>query len=226
LIQGKASIIAELTQNPDVLLYWGASDTVIHAPKAPLAAAILAGMVGLAALNLTSMVVLSAAAAFLMVASGCLSLRLAMQAVSSSIVLLIAATLALGEALQVTGAAHWMAESLVILSAGQDPWIIMALFGLLVTILTNVISNNATAVIMAPIAFGIADTLGVSPMPFLMAVIFGANAAFATPISYKTNLLVMSVGEYRFGDFLKAGLILNIMAWLLVSLMIPLFWSF
>ncbi len=226
LIQGKADVIAELTQNPDVLLYWGVSDTVIHAPKAPLAAAILAGMVGLAALNLTSMVVLSASAAFLMVATGCLSLRFAMQAVSSSIVLLIAATLALGEALQVTGAAHWMAESLVVLSAGQDPWVVLALFGLLVTILTNVISNNATAVIMAPIAFGVAETLGVNPMPFLMAVVFGANAAFATPISYKTNLLVMSVGAYRFGDFLKAGLVLNILVWLLISLMIPMFWSF
>ncbi|MBF0456015.1 MAG: SLC13 family permease [Magnetococcales bacterium] len=226
LIEGLGSNIDALTRNPDVLLYWGVHESVIKAPKAPIAGAILGGMVLLAATGVTGMLTLATVGAFLMLATRCLTLRQAYQAISPQIVLLLVATLALGDAMQATGAATWLANTFVIATMGQQPWLVMSLFGLLVMVLTNVISNNATAVLMAPVAYSMAQTLGVNPMPFLMAVLFGANAAFASPIGYKTNLLVMSVGAYRFGDFLKAGLILNIVTWLLVSALIPYFWPF
>ena len=226
LIQGQGESINALTRNPDVLLYWGVHDTVIKAPKAPIAGAILGGIVLLAAIGSAGMLTLAAGGAFFMLATRCLSLRQAYQAISPKIVLLLVATMALGDAMQVTGAATWLANTFVVLTLGQQPWVVLTLFGLLVTVLTNVISNNATAVLMAPVAYSMAQTLGVNPMPFLMAVLFGANAAFASPIGYKTNLLVMSVGAYRFGDFIKAGLVLNILTWLLVSALIPYFWEF
>lgn len=226
LIQGKGAHIDLLTRNPDVLLYWGVQEAVVKAPKAPVAVAILGGMVALAAMGVADMLTLSVLGAFFMLAMRCLSLRQAYRAIPSNVVLLIAATLALGDAMQVTGAAAWLAETFIVLTYGLHPWLILALFELLVMVLTNSISNNATAVLLAPVAFGVAERLGVAPMPFLMAVLFGANAAFSTPIAYKTNLLVMSVGAYRFGDFIRVGLILNGLSWLVVTALIPVFWPF
>ena len=226
LIQGKGAHIDLLTRNPDVLLYWGVQEAVVKAPKAPVAVAILGGMVALAAMGVADMLTLSVLGAFFMLAMRCLSLRQAYRAIPSNVVLLIAATLALGDAMQVTGAAAWLAETFIVLTYGLHPWLILALFELLVMVLTNSISNNATAVLLAPVAFGVAERLGVAPMPFLMAVLFGANAAFSTPIAYKTNLLVMSVGAYRFSDFIRVGLILNGLSWLVVTALIPVFWPF
>ncbi len=134
------------------------------------------------------------------------------------------ARLALGTAMQETGAAEIIAKGMVEMMSGLSPYWILAFFGLLVTIFTNVISNNATAILFAPLALGVADMLKVNPMPFLMAVLFGANAAFSSPIGYKTNLLVLKAGHYRFADFFRAGLPLNLMVWLLASLLIPYFW--
>lgn len=226
LIQGKARQIDRLSDRHEVLLLWGAGDDVVLSAKAPMAAAILFGVVAGAALHIADMLTLSLAGAFLMLATRCLSLRLAYAAINPQVVLLIAATLGLGLAMQETGSAQLLAQSLLDVTHGAPPWVIMALFGLLVTLLTNIISNNATAILFAPIALGLAQGLGTSPLPFLMAVVFGANAAFSSPIGYQTNLLVMSAGEYSFKDFLKAGLPLNLMAWAMVSVLIPWFWPF
>ena len=226
LIQGFPRQIDMLSERKEMLLFWGVQDTLVQTAKAPAAAAILAAVVLLAATHLADMLVLAVVGAFAMLATRCLSLRHAFSAISSQVVLVVAATLALGEAMQATGAAALLARSLIHFTFDTPPEGILALFVFLVMLLTNVISNNASAILLTPIAISVAGSLGVSAMPFLMAVVFGANAAFSTPIGYKTNLLVMGAGCYSFQDFLRVGLPLNGLVWLVVSILIPVFWPF
>ena len=135
--------------------------------------------------------------------------------------MIIVASLALGSALMKTGGAEYIAE-LFVAATYQLP-IPMVLSGmmLLMILLTNMVSNNAAAVIGTPIAISVAYQLGVSPEPFVLAVIFGANMSFATPIGYQTNLLIMSAGGYKFSDFLRVGLPLTFIMWLTFSFTMP-----
>ncbi len=226
LIQGFSDQIDCLSERDDVMLFWGIQDTIPQPDKARVAIIILAFIVLLAATHTADMLVLSLTGAFLMLASRCLSLRQAYNAISPQVVLVVAATLALGEVMQISGAAQFLAHGVVHVTQGEEPFRILSLFIFMVMVLTNIISNNASAILFAPIAISIASFLGVSPVPFLMGVVFGANAAFATPMGYKTNLLVMGAGSYGFGDFMRVGLPLNLLMWILVSLLIPHFWPF
>ena len=226
LIQGFADQIDDLSDRKEISLFLGVQDTLAHPAKARVAAVILAAIVVLAVTHAADMLVLSLAGAFLMLATRCLSLRHAYAAVSPPVVLVVAATLGLGEAMQVTGAAEFLAQGVIHTTFGAAPGWILTLFILMVMVLTNLISNNAAAILFAPIAISVAGFLGVSPMPFLIGVVFGANAAFATPMGYKTNLLVMGAGGYGFSDFLRVGLPLNLLVWILVSVLIPVYWPF
>ncbi|MEG3637995.1 SLC13 family permease [Magnetococcus sp. PR-3] len=226
LVEGIPERIETLSNSRDFLLYWGAHNAVKQPQKARAAAGILLGIIIFAALDSHAMPVLATVGATLMLAFRCLTLRQAYSALSSKVILLIAASLAMGTAMQGTGADQMVARGFLWIVEGYSPWMVLGAFGLMVTVFTNVISNNATAILFAPIGVAIAEGMGVSFMPFLMMTIFGANAAFASPIGYKTNLLVFSVGGYRFSDFFKVGLPLNLGFWLLSTLLIPLFWSF
>lgn len=147
------------------------------------------------------------------------------QALNAQIILIVAASLALGAALLETGAADALAAMFVNLT--RDSSVTMQLSGLmlLMAILTNIVSNNAAAVIGTPIAIGIANQLGLPMEPFVLAVLFGANMSYATPMAYKTNLLVMTVGGYTFRDFLKVGIPLTLIMWLSLSWLIPVFYQ-
>ncbi|ABK45997.1 TrkA-C domain protein [Magnetococcus marinus MC-1] len=226
LVEGIPERIESFSTSRDFLLYWGAHNAVRQPQKARAAAGILLGIILFAALDSHAMPVLATVGATLMLAFRCLTLRQAYSALSSKVVLLITASLAMGTAMQGTGADQLVAHGFLWMVEGYSPWVVLAAFGFMVTVFTNVISNNATAILFAPIGVAIAEGLGVSFMPFLMMVIFGANAAFASPIGYKTNLLVFSVGGYRFADFFKVGLPLNVGYWLLSTLLIPLMWAF
>ena len=127
---------------------------------------------------------------------------------------IVGAALALGTALSATGGAIWIAENGLNLLSGAANWVILSGFFLLVALLTNVLSNNATAVLFTPIGLSIATKLGVDPMIFVVATIFAANCSFATPMSYQTNLLVMAPGHYKFIDYIKAGTPLIFIMWL------------
>ena len=131
----------------------------------------------------------------------------------------------LGKALLETGMAGFIAQSFVAVASGLPPPMILSAFMLLMTIMTNIVSNNAAAAIGTPIAVSIASQLGVAAEPFILAVLFGANMSFATPYGYQTNLLVMTAGGYKFGDFLRVGIPLTIIMWIGFSIVLPLLYE-
>ncbi|MDQ0327240.1 di/tricarboxylate transporter [Rhodopseudomonas julia] len=182
---------------------------------------IFTGLIVLAATGLVPIAIAALGAALLMLAFGCLNIRQARRAFDSRIFMLIGASIALATALERTGGAQFLAEHLVAVTEHGGPRLLLSALFALIAILTNVLSNNATAVLFTPIAVSAAAAIGAPPLPFIMAVIFAANASFATPIGYQTNLLVMGPGNYRFVDFLLAGGPLTIISWLVFSLFAP-----
>jgi di/tricarboxylate transporter len=157
----------------------------------------------------------------MMIAGRCLSWNEAWAAIDTRLALVIVTSLGLGSALTATGAADYLAQALVGLISGLPPPVVLS--GLLLTtaLLTEVVTNNAVAVIATPIAMSIAAELAVPALPFVLAVLFGANMSYLTPIGYQTNLLVMSAGGYQFSDFFRAGLPLQVIMWLALSFIIP-----
>jgi di/tricarboxylate transporter len=123
-----------------------------------------------------------------------------------------------------SGLVAQLASSLVSIGGGLSPWVMLSLMILMTSIATEFISNNAVAVLFTPIVIGVAQHLGVDPRPFVVGVMFAASLSFATPIGYQTNTLVYSAGNYRFGDFARMGVPMNILTWLSASVLIPLFW--
>jgi di/tricarboxylate transporter len=140
--------------------------------------------------------------------------------------MLIAGTIALGMAMDKTGASHFYADQFIQALSGWSPQMILGGVILLTSISTQLLSNNATAVLLLPIAISTALKLGVDPKPFIMAVCFGASACFATPIGYQTNLMVYGPGGYRFSDYFKLGIPLNLIVVVMGTLLIPVFWKF
>jgi len=225
LVIGKRADVLGLRANPDVLLLeWSASELPTHG-HVGRAALVFAAVVGFAALEIVPIAITALAGAALMIASGCLNVRQAARAIDRRIVLIIAAALAMGAALEATGGAGYLAHTLIAAFKGASTPIILSVFFALVAALTNVLSNNATAVLFTPIAINLAGELGVDPMVFVFAVIFAANCSFATPMGYQTNLLVMGPGHYKFSDFLRAGTPLIVVIWLTFSLFAPWYYN-
>ncbi|KJS23983.1 MAG: dATP pyrophosphohydrolase [Hyphomonadaceae bacterium BRH_c29] len=200
------------------------SDRAIRRDKAFIAiSAVLAVMV-LAALGIFPIAGLALMAATLVVAFGCLNHQEAYQSIRWDILMLIFGMLALGTAMEKTGAASLLVGQLSNLTQGLDPRATLAVVYLSAMVLTEIMSNNATAILLTPIAIGIAHSLEVDPRPFVVAIMFAASASFATPIGYQTNTLVYSAGGYKFSDFLKIGLPLNLLMFCVGMWVIPMFW--
>ena len=193
--------------------------------KAPMAIAIFAAAIGSVVLGIGDLMVATLAASFAMVATGCLNIRQATRAIDTRIVMMIGTALAMGSALQVTGGDRAIAAGVMMLAANAGPAVILSAFFLVVALLTNILSNNATAVLFTPIALQLAGDLSLPPEPFVMAVLLAANCSFATPIGYQTNLLVMGPGHYRFSDYLKTGGPLVALYWITFSLLAPWYFS-
>ena len=199
---------------------------IIHKRLARRAFIIFSGMITAAGLGLANILICALTAAFLMIACKCLPLRDAYKSIESRVLMIIIGTFALSAALQKTGASQWYAEAFLALFADAGPHLVLCGVLLLTSICTQVLSNNATAVLLFPIAIATAQGLGVSPKPFIIAICFGASACFATPIGYQTNLLVYGPGGYRFSDYLRLGIPLNLLVLVMGSLFIPFFWPF
>ncbi len=187
---------------------------------------IFGGMVIAASTGLANILICALTAAFLMALTGCMQLRDAYRALEGRVLLIIIATIALSAALEKTGASELYARAFLSLFSGLSPSYVLSAMLLLTSISTHVLSNNATAILLLPIAVSSAVGLGVDPKPFIIAVCFGASACFATPIGYQTNLLVYGPGGYRFSDYLKLGIPLNLLVIIMGSLFIPLIWPF
>jgi len=211
LVQGPRDKIAELKRGGEFLVLDATSD-LPHTRKAPLA--------------LIIMIAISAVAGvLLMILTRCMGWRDAVQALSVPVIMIVVASLALGSALLRTGGADYLAQVFLAVSAGAPAAVLLSGLMLVMAVLTNVVSNNAAAVIGTPIAVGIARELGLPPEPFVLAVLFGANMSYATPMAYKTNLLVMSAGGYKFSDFLRAGIPLTVILWLALSWLLPILYG-
>jgi di/tricarboxylate transporter len=222
LVQGASEKIVELKKGGRILVLDGTAD-LPHSKKAPVALGIMVLVVAVAALGLLPIAISSVLGVLLLIVSGCLGWRDVGEAVNTQIVLIVAASLALGVAMLNTGAADVMAGQFVRMTSDSSITLQLSGLMLLMAILTNIVSNNAAAVIGTPIAMSIAQQQGLAVEPFVLAVLFGANMSYATPMAYKTNLLVMTVGGYSFNDFLKVGIPLTVIMWVSLSFMIPIF---
>ncbi|MAH22441.1 MAG: SLC13 family permease [Gammaproteobacteria bacterium] len=216
LVQGHNDALRAMKQSTELLLL-DHSITLPRTDKALPALIITAATVLLAATGVLPIAIAAIAGTGLMLLTQCLTLGAAVRAISPAIYFVVAASLALGMALQATGATAYLTDLFLYATQGASPAIILSALMLLLAVLTNVVSNNAAAVIGTPIAVGIAQQLQLPAEAFILAVLFGANMSYATPMAYKTNLLVMNAGNYRFIDFVKVGVPLTIIMWLTLS---------
>lgn len=220
LIAGDRSTVDNLRENTDFIMLSGSRKDLPMPSKAPLAMAIFLSVIGLAAAGFLSIPVAAITGAVAMVASGCMNIRQAIRAVDRKIFLLVGSMLALGVALQISGGARYISELMLSLPYTDTPLVMLAVLFLLVAFFTNVLTNNACAILFTPIALNLAGNLEVPPgldhdiaFIFAVTVIFAANCSFASPIGYQTNLLVMGPGHYRFRDFIKSGVPLMLLLW-------------
>ncbi len=220
LVQGPREQIANLKKENDFLVLDATTD-LPFARKAPMALGIMMGIIISAASGILPIAIGAPFGALLMIFTGCLSWRDATRALNAQVVLIVVASLALGVALLKTGAAEYLALLFVTLSGDASPEFVISGLMLLMAVLTNIVSNNAAAVIGTPIAVSIAAQMGQPAEPFVLAVLFGVNMSFATPMAYKTNLLVMNAGNYRFNDFLRIGVPLVLIMWMTLSWLLP-----
>jgi di/tricarboxylate transporter len=194
--------------------------------KAPLVLGILAAVVGLAAFNVLPILVTALLGCLALVLTRCLRLEEAYHAINWQVIFLLAGILPLGIAMQKSGAAGFIAERAVGMVGGMGPVAVLAVVYLMTSVMTDTMSNNAAAVLLAPIAISTAEQVGVDPRPFLMAITFAASTGFSTPVGYQTNTMIYNPGGYKYTDFLRTGVPLSILFWILSVIFIPRFWSF
>jgi di/tricarboxylate transporter len=220
LVQGSTEALERLKRSGQVLVLDGRI-TVPRTERASAALTIMAAVVAFAALGVLRISIAALLGVALLLATRCLTWRDAIGALDRRIILVIVASLALGLALTATGAAAYIASLYVALVGSLPIPIALAGFILIMALLTEVVTNNAVAVLGTPIAFGVAQQLGAPIEPFVLAVLFGANMSYMMPMGYQTNLLVMSAGGYRFSDFVRVGLPLQMIMWIGLSFVLP-----
>jgi len=198
----------------DVTVLSGSKTELPIPKKAPVAALIFIATILLASLGILSIAVAAITGAVLLIATGCLNIRQATRAIDRKILFLVGAMLALGTAMQATGGTQFIADQMLKAPFADDPLYMAALLFIIVAFCTNILSNNACAILFTPIGMSMAINMGVDPIIFAVLVIFAANCSFASPIGYQTNLLVMGPGHYRFRDFMNAGIPLVLVIWI------------
>lgn len=220
LLQGSSSGIDRLKRSGKALVLDGSIDLPRPA-QASLALSIVAGVVVVAGLGILRISLAALIGILFMILTRCMTWVDARDAIDRRIVMVIATSLGLGLALMSTGAAAYIAQLYVSLTDGLPIPVILSGMILIMALLTEVATNNAIAVLGTPIAISIAAALGAPPEPFVLAVLYGANMSYLTPVGYQTNLLVMSAGGYHFSDFLRAGLPLQLIMWIGLSIILP-----
>jgi di/tricarboxylate transporter len=206
----------------DGLLQIEGGQEMTRSGKAPVALAIMAGAIGLASLGLVPIAISSLAGAILMFVTGCVRFERVGRALSAQVIVLVAASIALGKFILVSGAASWLGGLMAGGLQHLPPAGVLASIMIFVTVLTNFASNSAAAAVGTPIAFDIATKLGLPAEPLVLAVLFGCNLCYATPVAYQTNMMILTEGDYRFSDYLRSGipLVLIMITALSVSLVL------
>jgi di/tricarboxylate transporter len=226
LVQARSNSLMQIHEGRDLALI-GALEVPASRPrKLWLAAAIMAGVVGAAAFGVVPILVAALVGCLLMFVTGCVTPEEAYQEIDWSVLVLIGTMLPMGLAMQRSGAAAWVAETVLGPLGAGGPQVALGGFYLLTSVFTEMISNNAAAVVLMPIALAVAEGLGVSPWPFVVAVMLAASNSFMTPIGYQTNLFVYGPGGYRFVDFVRVGGPLNLLLTLVAMFAIPWFFPF
>ncbi|MDX2479322.1 MAG: SLC13 family permease [Desulfuromusa sp.] len=225
LAQGPRAQIADLKKEKDILVLDATMD-LPFTKKAPLALGIMLAIIFTTAFGFLPIAISASCGALIMIIFGCLGWRDATKALSTQVIMIVVSSLALGSALLKTGGAEYLAQLFLTVGGDASPAFMLSGLMLLMAVLTNTVSNNATAVMGTPIAISIATQMGQPAEPFVLAVLFGANMSFATPMAYKTNLLVMNAGEYTFNDFLRIGIPLVLILWATLSWVLPSLYGF
>lgn len=225
LLQGNERDIEDLRSHRDIVLLEWTQTNLGNPIRSIIAASIFLLTIAAIGFELLPIVTATLIGACAMVAFRILPLVDAVRAIDYRIMLLIASALAMGIALQNTGGADFIVSNIFRIFDGFSQAIMLSILFLLIALITNILSNNATAVLFTPIAVALAESLNAPIMPFAVAVIIAANCSFSTPIGYQTNMLVMGPGGYRFMDYVKAGTPLTIICWLSFSIIAPLWWG-
>jgi len=218
--------LPSLRRNPNLVVVTEREDETASRRRAPLALLIMAAVIVSAGLGLMPIVISALIGCVALVVTKCLEPEEAYEAIDWRIIVLIAGVLPLGIALQQSGAAEVLASNTIGRMAGMNPVFVLAVVYLLALVLSELMSNAAAAVLLVPIAVSAAISMGLSPTPFLVAVTFAASTSFSTPVGYQTNTMVYSIGNYRFTDFMKVGIPLNLIFWVIGIIMIPRIWPF
>lgn len=226
LFEGPEANLLRLREEDDFLSLNVTTEKPFRRDKAVLAVVALFAVVGLSALGILPIVTAALVAAVGVVVFRCLDAGEAYESIDWPILFLIIGMLGLGKAMETTGAAQFLATHLVAVFGPFGPHVLLAATYLLATLLTEMVTNNAVAIILTPVVIGLATAMGICPRPFIVAVMFAASASFCTPIGYQTNTYVFGAGGYRFSDFARIGIPLNAVLFLTAVFFIPIFWPF
>ncbi|QGX40628.1 SLC13 family permease [Permianibacter aggregans] len=220
LMQGGTEQMRKIKHAGDLLVLDGTLD-LPRTRQAPLAVLIMVLVVASAAMEWLPISIAALFGVLLMVMTRCMHWHEAVQSLSLQVVLVMVTSLSLGNTILYTGAADFIAKLFVTLSFGAPVVVILSIMMLLTAMFTNIVDNNAAAVIGTPIAIIVAQQLGVDPVPFVVATLLAANLSMATPMAYKTNILIWNAGGYLFNDFVRAGLPLLLLLWFTYSIVVP-----
>jgi di/tricarboxylate transporter len=224
LLEGTPEDIQRLALDMGLVDVAKPSSRAFRRNRAPIATLSLLGIVALAAMGVAPILLLSFVAVAVVLVTRCVDAEEAFSYVDGRLLALIFSMLAVGAALEASGAVQLIVTAVAPILKALPVFLIIWAIYLLTSLLTELVSNNAVAVVVTPIAIGLAAELGFDPRPFVIAVMVAASASFATPIGYQTNMLVYGPGGYRFSDFLRVGIPLNLSIGVLASILIPIIW--
>jgi di/tricarboxylate transporter len=223
-VEGEQDAIAALSETPGFLVIGTPPRPQEHTGRTLIVFLTVGGVVTAVSLGILPIVTAATAGCAVLMLTGCLKPREAYRAIDLSIVFLLAGSLALGAALEKTSVTHIMASALNGLSGSASPFVLLACFFLVAVIVSEFMSNSGTVPLLAPLALSVAADLGVNPRALLVAITFGSSAAFAMPIGYQTSLMIYGPGGYRFKDFIRMGIPLDLILAIMALWLIPIFW--
>lgn len=226
LLDMKEERTAEVQRDPSFVLTTEVDVERYRRSRIPLALVILTGVVLTAALNVAPIVATAVTGCVLMILTGCVTTEEAYQAINWKVIFLLAGVIPLGTAMENSGAADMLSSGLLETLQPFGPTAVLSGFFFVSMMLTNVISNQATAALLAPIALQTAEAMGVSSRPLLMAITYAASLSFMTPVGYQTNTMIYGPGQYNFVDFTRVGTPLNLILWVMGTFLIPWIWPF